>query len=498
MKALIEDARSYNALVKMTGGKEALSRHIGYVYSISFNEAMVLTNDSWKEKVSGIPHNSFLIASSFDPNDYENSHVNDKEVVLLRVTGTAQLPSDFDTLKAKIEHNQRKTQDEVFSTDTADGMDVLTQSELQFGGLTCRILGTFYFEDENKLRLGSDIESYMSASRLRVFKPDANALEAIVNHINPEIKKKSLEEARKSGFTELPTEIEIGTVRYTSSSRLHRGPDEKLVPVRIQPSDFLARRTAMLGMTRTGKSNTVKTTISAVELSARKSGIKVGQIIFDLNGEYANANHQDDGSSIADVFENDCMRYRSMKTDGFKDLRTNFFLDPSAGLNLISKLAKEQSKNYSQDLQVLFDVDLTEADPTDRGETNRFKVKKAAFQCLLNQAGYKAPKSFKVSFPVNAKVKGLVEGSDISTEVHSLPMDISSATKWLLDAREVHYELKAENNLGLPSSTKGKAWIDGDVEAILNVMARKNSHGSPIFGYRELSYYKEYHSPSTP
>jgi len=36
--------------------------------------------------------------------------------------------------------------------------------------------------------------------------------------------------------------------------------------VRIQPTDFLSRRTAVLGMTRTGKSNTVKTTVSAVAL----------------------------------------------------------------------------------------------------------------------------------------------------------------------------------------------------------------------------------------
>ena len=51
-------------------------------------------------------------------------------------------------------------------------------------------------------------------------------------------------------------------------------------------------------MTRTGKSNTVKTTVSSVFIAAKKDGIKVGQIIFDINGEYANANHQDDGSSL--------------------------------------------------------------------------------------------------------------------------------------------------------------------------------------------------------
>nr|GFC81460.1 hypothetical protein [Tanacetum cinerariifolium] len=122
----------------------------------------------------------------------------------------------------------------------------MTASELQAGGLRCSILGTFYIDVDGRLRLGSDIENFMSLSRLRAYKPTGEALSMIVNHVNPE------------------------------------------------PTDFLARRTAVLGMTRTGKSNTVKTTVSAVALAAMKDNIKVGQLIFDVNGEYANANHQDD------------------------------------------------------------------------------------------------------------------------------------------------------------------------------------------------------------
>jgi hypothetical protein len=40
-------------------------------------------------------------------------------------------------------------------------------------------------------------------------------------------------------------------------------------------------------------------------MAGKTSGVRVGQIIFDVNGEYANANHQDDGSSIAEVFVKD-------------------------------------------------------------------------------------------------------------------------------------------------------------------------------------------------
>mgnify|MGYP003298624172 CR=1 FL=1 len=38
---------------------------IGWIYSINYEKALVISNDEWKYKVRGIPHNSFLIATSF-------------------------------------------------------------------------------------------------------------------------------------------------------------------------------------------------------------------------------------------------------------------------------------------------------------------------------------------------------------------------------------------------------------------------------------------------
>ena len=68
------------------------------------------------------------------------------------------------------------------------------------------------------------------------------------------------------------------------------------VPVLIQASDFIAQRTALFGMTRTGKSNTTKTIAKALfELRSEDGRVRVGQLIFDPNGEYANDNPQDQG-----------------------------------------------------------------------------------------------------------------------------------------------------------------------------------------------------------
>ena len=167
-------------------------------------------------------------------------------------------------------------------------------------GLQCRILGTFYNQN-GTLRLGADIESYLNAAELRVYCPKAAALETIINYISPERAIATAQEAQRMGFKSALPRFPIGTVRFTSTDRRHRGDAASHVVFNLNAVDFLARRTAVFGMTRTGKSNTVKQLVSVVMRTSSQCGLKIGQIIYDLNGEYANANQQDKGS-IAEVY----------------------------------------------------------------------------------------------------------------------------------------------------------------------------------------------------
>lgn len=487
---------------------EHKTAHVGYVYGLTFTEAMVLTNDAWKERVAGVPHNSFLIAAGFDPENFTAANEFDREVVLLRVLEPVVLPSDRDLVRTVIEHNQRRTQGEVFGTDQHDGHDPITHNELQFGGIRCRILGTFFVQDGH-LRLGSDLENYMSCTRLRAFKPSAKALEAIINHVNPEVRAKADEEAKKTGFTKVPVPLEIGTVRYTSTARLHRGTGQPLVPVRVQPADFFARRTAVLGMTRTGKSNTVKTQVAATLLAAKRGGVTVGQIIFDVNGEYANANHQDDGSSIAEVFGNDTVRYRAVampKGSGFYDLRTNFYAEPGQALNLLAKLTKDDPYRNQTDLEGFLESGLEEPDPTAVSEHRRWEIRRAIYHCILSEAGYAPPAGQMVAFPVNpqvlAAVSNYLQAESLpaitlpATQNGILRINLTVATEWFKAAREANYWLKGNGTpVGLPSSTAGKSWVDANIESYLNVLARKNATGTGIRGWRAIVQFEAYHSP---
>ncbi|WP_052571794.1 ATP-binding protein [Geothrix fermentans] len=497
---------SESPLVKLLG--EFDSSFVGYVYGMRFDEVLVLTNDEFKQKVNGIPHNSFLVAAGFHPERFAEAHRTDQEVILLRVLEPVGLPQDNDFVRTRIEHHQRRTEQEKYPGDVHDGLDPITAVELQAGGLKCSVLGTFFVDDDGQLRLGSDIENFMSLSRMRAFKPRAEALAAIVNHVNPEVRAKAAEEAKKAGFNAVPSPIHIGTIRYTSTDRLHRAKDEPLVEVLIQPADFLARRTAVLGMTRTGKSNTVKTTVSSVALAAMGDDIRVGQLIFDVNGEYANANHQDDGSSIADVFPDITVRYRALDTPGFEDLRTNFFTEVDQALKLLQSLFKAEKSMFSgQDLDTFMNSTLEEPESTDRSTHTRWERLKAVFQCILFRAGYDVPQGFVIKVPI---VKALVDQVRAWAQAQTPPASVSvptndripaaEASAWFEQLRTINLSLRAQqkaqgaSEIGLRSSTPGNPWVDPVLEAYLNILARKNNRDMDFGGFRAVSKYKPYHS----
>ena len=70
----------------------------------------------------------------------------------------------------------------------------------------------------------------------------------------------------------------------------------------------LANASTIFGMTRTGQSNTVKTIVKAIyqKRFSTYQPKKIGQIIFDPNGEYANENTQDkdDKTGAAQAIKN--------------------------------------------------------------------------------------------------------------------------------------------------------------------------------------------------
>jgi hypothetical protein len=192
-------------------------------------------------------------------------------------------------LRVRVENAQRVSGDLDKTFDHRDVMDPTTNNLLGYAGVRCRVLGTFYFdkvvdgpETDYELMFGSDLSNYYPNRGLKVFKARGEVLRRIVNYRDPRLSKPE----------DRNLLVNVGEVRYASTNR----PFQQIsgVAVSLTPTDLLGQKTALFGMTRTGKSNTTKIILKSVfGLRWYKQPIRVGQIVFDPNGEYANEKTQD-------------------------------------------------------------------------------------------------------------------------------------------------------------------------------------------------------------
>ncbi len=229
--------------------------------------------------------------------------------------------------------------------------------------------------------------------------------------------------------------FQIGTVRYSSSRKSHL-PDVAKNEERVfmHTKDILGKRTALFGMTRTGKSNTVKMLIEATEELSRQATQQidgsfednltpfnenevpkqeVGQIIFDINGEYANRNLQD-GTAIFEKYESRVTRYSVLEKPGFKVMKVNFYNELMPGLEMIRGFFKQEGKQ-SDYVENFLGINLEEPETEDRGEMVRYERKVAAYKCCLKQAGFQFPGKDEIKFQgAKAIDEQIVKGKSIS------------------------------------------------------------------------------------
>ena len=260
-------------------------RNVGDLISMDYDTAEVLIHDRLRQDVGGVPHGCLLLATRIRPEDKAlDPREPQTSLILLRTLKASPLPNDVEMKHARLAAGQRAAQT-ADNWDEGNRTDQFTLDQMRYAGAHCRILGTFRMnldaETETwKLEYGGDIDNFYAGQGMKVYKPAGRALERIVNY------------TRRDGGIAEP--VEIGKLRYAASIR-----DPKIaeaVPMYMTAEDILAQRTALFGMTRTGKSNTTKTIAAAVfKLRIPRNGQRVGQLIFDPNGEYANENPQDQG-----------------------------------------------------------------------------------------------------------------------------------------------------------------------------------------------------------
>ena len=419
-------------------GLLANAEQIGAVYRMrDFREALVITNDLFVRRAHGVPQHSFLLAAAADLKrvaDTEGEAVRaqfedeDEEVILLRVAGNAALPQETDLqylrAQAGIDLVVEAGMEQPRSRELM--IDALTENQMQTSGLGCTVLGTFYDADSPSgpcLAFGSDVDNVFAATRLRVFKPHSASLEAIVGFMAEQV----------AGETR--RRFPIGRVRYASTQRREhlaaRAGMRTDVPVEIDIADFVAHKTAVLGMTRKGKSNTNKVLATMTHQYAREQDMPIGQLIFDPAGEYANVNVQDK-TALASLGAEHVVRFRlgaseeELRTEeGLRMLALNFFDEKAIGVvwGLIGEFLRRQHPN-TQYVQAFINAEVQGPDNPQSSDDWRQasyarRARMMMYGCLL-KAGLKPPTRFEMWVPLKAALRtalmtvGHPRGEDLS------------------------------------------------------------------------------------
>lgn len=431
---------------------------VGYSINLNYSTMTILTNDYWKRKCKGIPHNSFLIATAIDKDNLSATKEIDEEIILLRVTSEYELPNSDVWLEAKIDKFKN------LQSSTNLSYDEFSKNEMQYSGLECRVLGTFFKDSKGNLKFGSDIENYYGTQILRVYKPSYKSLEIIINYKTNQNNDDKI----------ISTPKEIGEIRFTSSNRLQNS--EKRAKVYIDPRDFIARRTAMFGMTRTGKSNTVKTLIKAISETARNNNMKISQIIYDINGEYANINIDDKGSIASDL--NNAFIFTlntKVKNKGnIEVLQFDFFENIELAHEIIVSLLRQSNMSRSTDIETFLNMDITSyldknIDDNDRSLKTRAKWVRATYKYIL----YKALGENNIDKIRNPFSKTILEKIDMQNLANK---DIT------YDELGNILEKIHKNRDSLKTSSGSKVYKD-DFESLINIAVKKNSNGQQFLGY---------------
>lgn len=467
-------------LLKKGKNKE---QFIGRPFYLSYDIARLLVCDAWKAQVKGIPSGCFLLAF-YDGEDGV------EEAVLLRALSQTKLPTDNDVISSMIEY-YKDNLDISGRAGSIKGskLDEFTRYEFSFSGLECRILGVFYRNIDGKIEFGADLENFYSANNYSVYKADGDVLEFIVNQRDDD------------GLAGQDSDFKIGNVRYASSRRYQT--QEQSVDVWVNPKDFLGKRSAMFGMTRTGKSNTVKKIIEATEeISARAktkllsapneapefslSGsptFPVGQIIFDVNGEYANANRQDSGTAIYDLYKSKVVRYSVLeKGNDFKVMKVNFFKDIESGFSLISSYLQDQSigGDYVNNFTA---VNFETPESSNISECTRYSRLIAAYKCCLYRAGFKIPNGLKVKFTGSAEINGSILDGKILDPKQGLTLE--EACTWFERVWEQYDDLKYFKDY---INKKGHEWANDDLKSMMVFLSTYKSPGekNQVSGYKKI------------
>ena len=495
------------------------AKRVGTIYTLSYSTAVVAVFDYDREQAGGLPKNSFLLAAKSE---------GDESFILLRILKESRLPA----APANDHTRQQSIEDSGNRAHWSAKMPVWIRDTMSLHALECSVLGTFIDLGEGRFRFAEDIDNYYAVNELMAWKPDADTLMLIVNH-----------QHRTNDLALSRNAVKIGRTRFAAAET----SNAINVDFKIDPTDIMKRRTAYFGMSRSGKSNGIKIVAESIYgLRRINPAYRIGQLIFDLSGEYAQDNFQD-GKGLHRVHETLSLpREKEVATYGLIRVRwdedrtvmkLNFFGDPLplpwrtetetaeaetaleqllAGKEIIKEVMANETARYTTAFR---DVDLAmeRSAVGDVGAQTRYCRAILAYRSALVAAGLEPPNwdpSIRAVgrgslFPknlVNALELDNNRGSDNQTQYHQAATILRDAAQngfritWdqlvtvfealarFIEDRRSHFEAFERDYIS--RSRTGDSWADPRFRAVLRIFESRN-------GPRSFQTASEQHDAST-
>lgn len=394
---------------------ESNNRLIGHITQIDYENAIVLSHDFQANSVNSIPKNSFLYIMQEKDNNIEN-------IILLRVKNLSYIDNSAknnkeETIQKFNKETINKTNEEILNLYN----DPISRNKLSFYQLNCKILGTFYndFKEDKQefINFGSDCFGFSVSDIYRVYKPTPEQLEFIVNFVKEDRLQATYELIEKQTKINKSKSIilndfcfKIGSVRY-ASSKIQQ--EDKESEVKIYPIDFIKQKTAVFGMTRTGKSNTIKIIADSIIKLGKETNVNIGQIIYDMNGEYANDNDQNKRliNDISCLYSTD---FNIIEKNKATAAINNFYIECDYGLNIIKAGIKEK-ESLSNYVNTFLSIKTI--------KTNPFFY--LLWCLLLHKSGYKFIDNIFLEENKNYQISNFINDCDLIIENHKILLKIN-------------------------------------------------------------------------
>ena len=445
-------------------------RFIGYVLELGYDSAKIITSDQYKIIVGGVPRGSFLIMI---PSEFGSAP---PHFSLIRVKGVSTTPLSSQVQQTYFELHKKAMPE----------LDIWTQNELQWGALECDVLGMFYANPSSsgKLEFSGDVNNIVSAHRYEVYAPSEELLKIIINGTVPKA-----------------SQFKLGDLRTMECRLIEGNVPSSSIPVFVSMEDFKGRRTAMFGKTRLGKSNVVKLLAQGMinATNGASNDQTVGQLIFDINGEYANDNPQDGNKSLRSSNEDRCFVYALTPRAGTpsKVLRLNFYEYPATGLRILAQQlsADNRTSGYIASFASASLINLDELELLDVGDKIRAARRIMIYWAILKRAGYSVNENALRSRIRGSVASGFNPGfsKELRIAAHSKNTEaelppIDSLDTMIYELEKINaFRIAQPQSQALFSSSRKPIFEPDDV-ALLDFLFPKSGVG-PVF----IRPYQRYH-----